>query len=117
MKIAGIVEKFITIIPRVVKLDGLVGEPIKGSATIIPEKKYPFKIVDIKAKRGTNINYQLEEKKETDWVQYLLTVENLKKEEGQYYDTIQLITDNEINPVIKIWVQGNILGNKKEDKQ
>jgi len=39
---------------------------------------------------------------------YVLTVENLKKEKGMYYDTINLKTDSKYLPEIRISVSARI---------
>ena len=78
--------------------------------TIIPEEKYPFKIVEAVANIGENINYKLEEIKKSKRSEYLLTVKNLKKTKGRYFDVIILKTTSKIRPEIKIKVYGNILG-------
>jgi hypothetical protein len=43
-----------------------------------------------------------------------LTVENLKKDKGRYYDTISLKTDSKIRPLIKVRVNGYILDKEKK---
>ena len=96
------------------RLRGSAGKQIKESVTIIQEEKYPFKIVNIEAKQGVNIDYKLKEIIEPKGIKYILTVENTKKEKGKYYDTIHLITSNTLHPVIKIRVRGNILDRKEE---
>ncbi len=49
--ISGQVEKFVTIRPQHANLRGFVGDPIKSIVTIIPEKNYPFKILNLSAQR------------------------------------------------------------------
>jgi hypothetical protein len=85
------------------------GKRLSGSLTIIPEEKYPFKIVEAVANIEENINYKLEEIKKSNRSGYLLTVENLKKTKGRYFDVIILKTTSKIRPEIKIKVYGNIL--------
>lgn len=77
--------------------------------TIIPEEKYPFTIVEAVAKIGEDINYNLEEIKISKRSEYLLTVENLKKTKGRYFDVIILKTTSKIRPEIQIKVYGNIV--------
>jgi len=93
----------------VLRLVGSVGQPLKRSVIIIPEKKYPFKIIEAKAKKGDNINVTLGEVKHPDVTRYILTVENLKKGKGRYSDIIALKTDSTIRPEIRISVYGNII--------
>lgn len=109
LTIFGNVEKFASIVPKSIVLRGAAGKRLSGSATIIPEEKYPFKIVETTAKIGENINYKLEEIKRSKRSEYLLTVENLKKTKGRYFDVIILKTTSKIRPEIKIKVYGNIV--------
>ena len=102
-------EKLVTIKPKWVRLNGPAGQPIRVSVTIIPDEKYQFKIYEIKAKHGKLIRYSLSEDKSPNGLRYLLTVENLKKEKGQYRDTIYLKTTSKYRPVININVYGNIV--------
>ena len=104
--ISGEVEKFVTIRPQHANMRGFVGDPIKGTVTIIPEKKYPFKILNLRAQDGKYIKYQLEEIKESDSMAYTLNIENLKKDAGRYYDSIILETDSKIRPQLSIRVYG-----------
>ena len=107
--IHGKVDKFVTITPNRVNLSGYVGEHIKQSIKIIPEKKYPFKILGVKVQKAKNIDYKIEKvvisSKKTE---YLLTVTNLKNKKSRFFDTIYLETDSKIRPEIKISVYGNI---------
>jgi len=104
--ISGEVEKFVTIRPQHANMRGFVGDPIKGTVTIIPEKKYPFKILNLRAQDGKYIKYQLEEIKESDSTAYTLNIENLKKDAGRYYDSIVLETDSKIRPQLNVRVYG-----------
>jgi hypothetical protein len=106
--ITGMVDKFYTLSPNLVKLEGVVGKEIKRSITINASEKYPFKIIDARAKVGKNIHYELTELKKFDGKKYLLHVENLKKQTGRYHDIISLKTDRPLLPEIIIRVQGNI---------
>ena len=95
-------------------MHGIVGDPIKGSVTIIPEKKYPFKILNLRAQDGKNIKYRLEEADESDTTVYKLNIENLKTDAGRYYDSIILETDSKIRPQINVRVYGYIRPRKIE---
>ena len=110
LKIGGNVEEFVDIEPRKVELVGHLGKVLKEQVTIIPVKAYPFKIVEISAGGGKNIQLELEEVKTSGETKYLLTVFNLRKETGQYHDMIYLKTDSEIRPEILINVYGRIKG-------
>jgi hypothetical protein len=112
--ISGQVEKFVTIRPQNANMRGIVGDPIKGTVTIIPEKIYPFKILNLRAQDGKYIKYRLEEAKESDTTVYKLNIENLKTDAGRYYDSIILETDSKIRPQINVRVYGYIRPRKIE---
>ena len=107
--IQGKVDKFVTITPNRVNLSGYAGEDIKQLIKIIPEKKYPFKILGVKVQKAKNIDYKIEKViTSSKKSEYLLTVINLKNEKSRFVDTIYLKTDSKIRPEIKISVYGNI---------
>ena len=112
--ITGQVERFVTIRPQHANMRGFVGDPIKGSVTIIPEKKYPFKILNLRAKDGKYIKYQLEETKESDTTAYRLNIENVKTDAGRYYDAIILETDSKIRPQLNVRVYGYLRARKTQ---
>jgi len=112
--ISGPVDNFATIRPQHVSLRGVVGDSIKGQVSIIPEKKYPFKILDARAEDGKNINFQLDEVKSSNGQAYELTVENLQEQTGRYYDTIILKTDSKVRPELKVRVYGYLSTRKSE---
>ncbi|MBU3981665.1 MAG: hypothetical protein KKG97_10155, partial [Proteobacteria bacterium] len=86
---------------------------IKQSIKIIPEKKYPFKIIGVKAKKGNNISHKIEKiVTSSKKIEYLLTVENTKNEKSRFFDIIYLETDSKIRPKIEISVYGNIKDRK-----
>jgi len=112
--ISGPVEKFATIRPQHVSLRGYAGDSIKGMVTIIPEKKYPFKILDARVQNGKNINIQLDEVKKSSGRAYELKVENLRQKTGRYYDTIILKTDSKVRPELNVRVYGYLRARKSE---
>ena len=114
LAISGQVEKFVTIQPQHVNLRGYAGDSIKTLVTVIPEKKYPFKILKVSAKDGKNIKFQLDEVQSSANGAYALKVENLKPDTGRYYDTIFLETDSKIRPKISVRVYGNLRPRKSE---
>lgn len=113
LSIKGKVESVATITPPNLKLYGPAGSSVVAKATIVPGKKYPFKILEAKAQIGKHIEYHLEEVKQDDQVSYILTVENRRKEKGRYFDVIFLTTDSEVKPKLRI----NIYGNLKDEKK
>lgn len=116
IEIAGNVEVFANITPGKLVLRGNAGEPIIGTVTITPDSKYPFKVLETKPKNGTDIQARIDEKQENDKTNYIITVENLKKDPGRYYDVVTLKTNSPVKPEIQISVYGQILevANKKE---
>lgn len=113
--ISGQVEKFVTIRPQHINLRGYAGDSVKALVSIIPEKKYPFKILNASAKDGSNIKFELEEAKLSADGAYALKVENLKQDTGRFYDTIILETDSKIQPQISVRVYGNLRPRKSEE--
>ena len=108
LTITGDVEKIVTIIPSRVWLIGTAGESLSQSVEIIPEKKYDFKIVEARAKKGEHITVSIREKKPTEGSGFVMTVLNLKTDQGRYVDTIMVKTTSEIKPTIQIQVFGKI---------
>jgi len=117
LTIMGNVEQFVDIVPKRVVLRGFAGNPIKAKVKIIPKDKYPFTIKKAKTTNTKNIAFTLDETKSSEKMEYVLTVENLKKTKGRYADAIKLKTDSKIRPEIKIYVIGNILDRPKNEKQ
>jgi len=117
LTVVGNVNKFVTIIPQRVVLTGFVGDQIINKVKIIPEEKYPFKIVGDRTIHKKNILCELEEAKRSKMIEYVLTIANLKKEKGRYFETIRLKTDNKIQPDIRIRVYGNIFDRPVGDKK
>ncbi len=112
--ISGQVDNFATIRPQSLSLRGYVGDSIKGMISIIPEKKYPFKILNAKAQSGKNVNVQLDETTNSNGTAYELKVENLRQKSGRYYDTIILETDSKIRPELNVRVYGYLRERKSE---
>lgn len=109
LTVYGFVENFATVKPERVFLNGPADKNISATLEIIPEEKYPFKILDTSALNGNNIRVKLEKSPESKSTQYFLTVKSTAKVKGKYYDLIIIKTDNKIHPEIRIPVLGNIL--------
>ncbi|MEA3437035.1 MAG: DUF1573 domain-containing protein, partial [Thermodesulfobacteriota bacterium] len=92
---------------------------IKRTITIAANAKYPFKIVEARAKVGKNVRYELKQMKHSGGGKYLLHVENLKKQKGRYFDIIYLKTNKRPLPEIMIRVRGNIsdIGSKSNKQK
>jgi len=103
--LSGKVAAFASISPKIVKLAGAPGQPIRETVTIQPAADYPFKIVEATVKKGEHIKVAVQE---ADGPPFRLLVENLKSDKGRYFDTIYLKTDNPLRPVIEIGVFGII---------
>ncbi len=112
--ILGLVEKFATSRPQYVSLRGYAGDAIKGKVTIIPEKKYPFKILEARAENGKHFSFKLDEVKKSGSQAYELNIENLTQKSGRYYDSIILTTDSQIRPVLNVKVFGYLRARKSE---
>jgi len=109
LTVIGNINNFVRIIPNRIILNGFTGDPIERTVKIIPEEKYPFKMVGDRTVSKKYIRYELEEAKRSEKPGYVLTVANLKKQKGRYVETIRLKTDSKIRPEISIRVYGNIL--------
>ena len=112
--ISGQVEKFATIRPKHINLRGYAGDTIKATVSLIPEKKYPFKILKVSARNGNNIKFELEEVELSANGAYKLKVENLKQDTGSYSDTILLETNSKIRPQLSVGVYGKLRPPKSE---
>jgi hypothetical protein len=108
------VEKFVTIKPRHVRLFGNVGDTIKQTVTIIPEKKYPFKILETKARTGQFIKYELKTEEASAGTRYTLVIESTRQQPGRFMDSILLKTDSSIRPELRVNVFGLIREPRKE---
>jgi len=108
LSISGMVEKFVEIRPKYIRLTGVAGERISTLVSIIPMKKYSLEIIGISAMKGRDIQFSLAEKTFPEGDGYELLVENRKKDQGRYHDVLSLKTDSDIQPAIKVSVYGNI---------
>jgi len=114
LSISGSVDKFATIQPRQVRLRGFIGETIKTIVTIIPEEKYTFKVLKVRAKNGRDIRFQLEEENKDQGLKYALIVENQRAQKGRYFDVITLETDSQIRPTLDVRVYGDLMPRPEE---
>ncbi|RLB82172.1 MAG: hypothetical protein DRH24_08225 [Deltaproteobacteria bacterium] len=117
LTVMGNINNFVTIMPKRVILSGFAGDQISQTVKIIPEEKYPFKMAGDRIVYKENIRYELKEVSRSKKIEYVLTVVNLKKEKGRYFDTIKLKTDSKIRPVIEIRVYGNIIDRPSDYKK
>lgn len=108
LRIVCKVEAFATLMPEYISIKGPPDESVSKTLTIVPRKKYPFKITGTGVKNGKNIRFGLEEKIEYGRTVYQLTVTNLMEKEGRYRDNIYLKTDSNVRPEIPIAVHAII---------
>jgi hypothetical protein len=106
LAISGPVEKFALIKPAIVSLRGYTGSAIKRTVAIRPLPKYPFRIVDIEARDGKFIEFDLADDTTAGKKGYLLTVFNTRSDRGSYRDTIILKTDSKLKPELSLPVYG-----------
>lgn len=106
--ITGHVDHFADITPKKANLSGTLKDTIKKDVTIIPNKKYPFEVLGIRAEKGENIGFALKKIKVQGNPGYLLSIVNLRKVKGKYDDAIYIETDSDLRPEISIKVSGNI---------
>ncbi len=109
LKIRGKVENFANFTSRSIVLRGKAGDKIVSELVINQRLEYQFKILNVSARNGRDIKYQVEQMVGTKPAVYTLTVENKKSTPGRYFDTIYLQTDNSLHPKIGINVTGIIL--------
>lgn len=108
LTVTGTVENFASINPRAARLTGNVGDEIRTEVSVIPEKKYAFKVTGAKARSGKFITVKLRDVVFADGVGYVVTVTNTRTEKGRYFDAVILTTDSEIQPELTLSVFGNI---------
>lgn len=113
LRVKGKVERFAHFTSRSIVLRGQAGDKIVSELVINQRPEYPFKVLNITARNGRDIKYQLERMVGTQPAVYTLTVENKKSTPGRYFDTIYLQTDSSIHPKIGISVTGVILAAQK----
>jgi hypothetical protein len=109
LTIKGNVERIYTMNPNRIVLTGTAGDVIKGSATLFPMEKYPFKILDANIEQVNVITFSWKPYESNTGTGYLLTATNIKKDAGRYSAKVILKTDSNILPEIPIYVYGNIL--------
>lgn len=108
LMLSGKVETVYSMTPKIAKLEGRSGERINTSIMVIPEPKYPFKILAIRAESEDRIQFQLEETMWEGRSAFRLHITNKRKEPGRYLDHLSLTTDSQAVPTIRIGVFGHI---------
>ena len=103
LKVTGEVDRFAVVTPRMLSLRGVSGETLKGSVSIVPEEKYPFKILEAYAVDG-KLKVRLSSEVQDGRPAYTLQVENLRTEAGSYNDTVRVKTDHPLQPEMDLRV-------------
>jgi hypothetical protein len=103
LRIVGPVDRFATITPRTLSLRGVSGETLQGSVRIVPEERYPFKVLETYALDG-KLRVQLHPDVQDGRASYALRVENLRTEAGAYQDTVRVKTDHPLQPEMDVRV-------------
>jgi hypothetical protein len=116
LSMTGNVVQFASLKPTFARLVGEVGTDIKKTITIMREKDYPFKIIDVRARNGKDIAFDLKELNKADGDGYVLTVENRKTATGRYTDSLILTTDSTVKPIITVRVYGQIYATQPASK-
>ena len=86
--------------------------PARTGSVERPRPASAIRINRVKAKKGNNIRVELSKSNNPEGSRYVLTIENLKKKSGRYYDVVTIKTDSSVQPEIKLSVYGNILDKK-----
>lgn len=105
---SGRIKKFATVEPSRVNLEGVVGETVSRTVTIVPETEEPFQIMAVNAMKGLDFTHELKETKVNGKKAYSLIVTNTRKTEGRYYDKLIVLTDRSDHQPITIIVIGDV---------
>lgn len=107
--VTGKVVKFVEVRPAQVRLEGQAGAPLSIDVEILPNKDYPFTILEVRAQRNDVVRSQLVEQCTAgNDSRCVIRVENLKTTSGRYADTLIVRTDNVAKPNFNIPVVGII---------
>ncbi|MGB9499178.1 MAG: OS_HP2 family (seleno)protein [Dissulfuribacterales bacterium] len=106
LEITGKVDQFAKIAPTSAVLKGKADESIQAHVSIMPDKKYPFHVIDSFMDEALDgkIEYTLEKLENG----YVMLITNRFHETGRYHGTIFLRTDCPARPEISIPVIGII---------
>ena len=108
LTLKGNVNQVVTILPKIVKLEGPSGQNMKQKVIIQPSENYPFEITGISALKGENVSFTLG--KSPDEKAYELTVNFKADKKRMYFDNILLNTDSPYKPQIRIAVFARVTG-------
>ena len=105
LTLVGQVDIFARIEPQRLSLRGKPGEAISGKVTIARLPRYPFRIVETRARTGSDIAFQLAETAGG----YELDVQVTRNQPGRVFDTIVLRTDSPVKPELQVGIYLQIL--------
>lgn len=108
LRIKGVVESFADVSKDKVTFRGKPGDNLSEIITITPKDKFPFKILEVTSAYGQHMTTKLETETKDGKPIYKLTVINLKKDIGRYFDRISIKTDSNVQQFISIGVYGVI---------
>jgi hypothetical protein len=108
LTVAGEVEVFATLTPQVLRLSGAPEQDLSGEVIVTASDKYDFEITGVSTQNQGNVAVALAPA-DSGKKSWRVTVKNLKKDLGRYYETVALKTDSPIQKEILIRVFGNIL--------
>jgi hypothetical protein len=107
--VTGKVVKFVEVRPAQVRLEGRAGVPLSVDVEILPNKDYPFTILEVRTEKNDVVRSELVEQCTAgNDSRCLIRVENLKTTSGSYTDTLTVRTDNTGKPSFSIPVIGII---------
>jgi len=106
LSVSGEVREFASVLPRYVTLRGKAGTEVGEIITILPI--HPFTVRGVRAQDGKHIRVKVNEKITGGRKSYVVTVENIMNQPGQYADTVVVETDSKVKPEIIIGVWGVI---------
>ncbi len=101
--VAGPVDRFVSINPRMLNLRGTAGERLQGTVIVVPEEKYPFRLTGVQPREG-RIRASFSETRQEGRAAYSILVENERSEAGSYSDTLVLKTDSPVQPQLEVRV-------------
>jgi hypothetical protein len=98
--VAGPVDKFATISPRMLNLRGTAGDHLQGTLTVVPEEKYPFRLTGVQSREG-RVKADFSAAQQEGRTAYTIRVENVKSDAGSFSDTLVLKTDSSVQPELE----------------
>lgn len=104
LTLSGNVDIFATITPSLVKLEGLLGNPVTQTIRVAPTPKHPFTVTGLRLKSGQYIECRLNSVQSEGQTVYELAVDSRRTTAGRFFDTIFLQTDHPQRPEIAIRV-------------